>query len=195
MKTRSGIPLCSFGVIRQNGECGYFCTGVASHPEYHGAAAMNRAKHCTNGCKEAGAKLQWENFTAVKHLSLTAVFDYGPLNGSTKGFQVVYSSRQSNSAGDVKELYHSNSGTLDLDKNMITGDGGLEENYAKAMGMKVNRLSTRALIEKSAGVENGAHAGVDEATSGNVRNWNVFAAARLRMRTSKPGTAMPSRCA
>jgi hypothetical protein len=71
----------------------------------------------------------------------------------------------------VKELYHSNGGTLDLDKNMITGDGGLEENYAKAMGMKANRLSTRALIEKSAGVESGAHAGVDEATSGNVRNW------------------------
>jgi hypothetical protein len=103
--------------------------------------------------------------------TMTAVFDYGPLNDSTKGFQVVYSSRQTNSAGDVKELYHSNSGTLDLDKNMITGDGGLEENYAKAMGMKANRLSTRALIEKSAGVESGAHAGVDEATSGNVRNW------------------------
>jgi hypothetical protein len=83
----------------------------------------------------------------------------------------VYSSRQTNSAGDVKELYHSNGGTLDLDKNMITGEGGLEQSYAKAMGMKANRLSSRALIEKSAGVESGAHAGVDEATSGNVRNW------------------------
>jgi len=39
------------------------------------------------------------------------------------------------------------------------------------MGMKANRLSTRALLEKSSGVESGAHAGVDEATSGNVRNW------------------------
>jgi len=103
--------------------------------------------------------------------TMTAVFDYGPLDDSSKGFQVVYSSRQTNSAGDVKELYRSNAGTLDLDKNVISGDGGLEESYAKAMGMKANQLRTRALIEKSGGVESGAHAGVDEATSANVRNW------------------------
>src|SRR5258706_8520305 len=103
--------------------------------------------------------------------TMTAVFDYGPLNDSSKGFQVVYSSRQTNSAGEVKELYRSNGGTLDLNKNVITGEGGLEESYAKAMGMKANQLRTRALLEKSGGVESGAHAGVDEATSGNVRNW------------------------
>ena len=103
--------------------------------------------------------------------TMTAVFDYGPLNDSTKGFQVVYSSRQTNSAGDVKELYRSNGGTLDLDKNIISGEGGLEESYAKAMGMKANQLRTRPLAEKSAGVESGAHAGVDDATSANVRNW------------------------
>src|SRR6201998_277496 len=103
--------------------------------------------------------------------TMTAVFDYGPLNDATKGFQVVYSSRQTNSAGDVKELYHSNGGTLDLDKNRITGEGGLEESYARAMGMKANQLRSRALLEKSGAVESGAHAGVDEATSGNVRNW------------------------
>jgi predicted dehydrogenase len=103
--------------------------------------------------------------------TMTAVFDYGPLDDSSKGFQVVYSSRQTNSAGDVKELYRSNGGTLDLDKNVISGDGGLEESYAKAMGMKANQLRTRALVEKSGGVESGAHAGVDEATSANVRNW------------------------
>src|SRR5213594_1443029 len=94
--------------------------------------------------------------------TMTAVFDYGPLDDSSKGFQVVYSSRQTNSAGDVKELYRSNAGTLDLDKNVISGDGGLEESYAKAMGMKATRLPTRALVEKSGGVESGAHAGVDE---------------------------------
>ena len=103
--------------------------------------------------------------------TMTAVFDYGPLNDPSKGFQVVYSSRQTNSAGDVKELYRSNGGTLDLDKNTITGEGGLEESYAKVLGMKANQLRTRALLEKSSGLEIGAHAGVDEATSGNVRNW------------------------
>ena len=103
--------------------------------------------------------------------TMTAVFDYGPLNDPSKGFQVVYSSRQTNSAGDVKELYRSNGGTLDLDKNMISGEGGLEESYAKAMGMNSNQLRTRPLVEKSAEVENSAHAGVDQATSANVRNW------------------------
>jgi len=103
--------------------------------------------------------------------TMTAVFDYGPLNDSSKGFQVVYSSRQTNSAGDVKELYRSNSGTLDLDKNVISGEGGLEENYAKAMGMKANRLGNIPLVQKGGGVETGSHAGVDDATSANVRNW------------------------
>jgi len=103
--------------------------------------------------------------------TMTAVFDYGPLTDLSKGFQVVYSSRQTNSAGDVKELYRSNGGTLDLDKNLISGDGGLEEEYAKAMGMKANRLKTRPLVQKGGGMETGSHAGVDLATSANVRNW------------------------
>jgi predicted dehydrogenase len=103
--------------------------------------------------------------------TMTAVFDYGPLSDPAKGFQVVYSSRQTNSAGDVRELYRSNGGTLDLDKNVISGDGGLEESYGKAMGMKANQLRNRPLLEKSHEIESGAHAGVDEATSSNVRNW------------------------
>jgi predicted dehydrogenase len=103
--------------------------------------------------------------------TLTAVFDYGPLNDLTKGFQVIYSSRQTNSAGDVKELYRSNAGTLDLEKNVISGEGGLDEGAAKAMGMKVNRLQTRDLIEGASGVETDGHAGVDEATSANMLNW------------------------
>lgn len=103
--------------------------------------------------------------------TMTAVFDYGPLDDPAKGFQVVYSSRQTNSAGEVKELYRSNAGTLDLDKNIISPEGGLEESYAKATGMKANQLKNRLLAEKSAAVESGAHAGVDAATSANVRNW------------------------
>jgi len=104
--------------------------------------------------------------------TMTAVFDYGPANDLSKGFQVVYSSRQTNSAGDVKELYRSNGGTLDLNKNLISSEGGLVEQYAKAMGMKANLLEDRPLVEqKGGGVETGSHAGGDDATSANVRNW------------------------
>src|SRR6266481_3394801 len=103
--------------------------------------------------------------------TMTAVFDYGPLDDSSKGFQVVYSSRQTNAAGDVKEIYYSNGGSLDLDKNKITSEGGLEEKYAKEMGMKPNLLQQRALADSAGAVDRSADAGVDEATSGNVRNW------------------------
>jgi len=103
--------------------------------------------------------------------TMTAVFDYGPLQDLTKGFQVVYSSRQTNSAGDVKELYRSNGGTLDLDKNLISSEGGLETNYAQEMKMKPNKLPTRPLVEKAVSMETGASTGVDEATSANMRNW------------------------
>src|SRR5882724_1123080 len=102
---------------------------------------------------------------------MMAEFDYRPLHEHSKGLQVIYSSRQTNSAGDVKELYRSNAGTLDLDKNLISAEGGLEAGYAKEMGMKANQLATRALVDKTSSVDTGVHAGVDEATSANMRNW------------------------
>jgi predicted dehydrogenase len=103
--------------------------------------------------------------------TMTAVFDYGPLNDVSKGFQVVYSSRQTNSAGDVKEIYYSNGGSLDLDKNVISSEGGLEEKFAREMGMKANLLGKRSLAGEGNRVDKSAAAGVDEATSANVRNW------------------------
>jgi len=103
--------------------------------------------------------------------TMTAVFDYGPLQDPAKGFQVMYSSRQTNSAGDVKELYRSNGGTLDLDKNLISSEGGLEANYAQEMKMQPNKLPTRPLVDKAVSMETGTNTGVDEATSANMRNW------------------------
>ncbi len=103
--------------------------------------------------------------------TMTAVFDYGEAAKGGKGFQVVYSSRQTNSAGGVKELYYSNGGTLNLDTNMITPEGGLEERYAKAMGIKAFQLPKRSLVEEVARVESGAATGVDSSTMAHVRNW------------------------
>ncbi len=103
--------------------------------------------------------------------TMTAIFDYGPLDDPSKGFQVVYSSRQTNAAGDVKEIYYSNGGSLDLDKNRISSEGGLEDKYAKEIGMKPNLLSERSLAEAPGAIDKSASAGVDEATSANMRNW------------------------
>jgi predicted dehydrogenase len=98
--------------------------------------------------------------------TMTAVFDYGPLTDQSKGFQVVYSSRMTNSAGGTKELYYSNGGTLDLDKNQATPNGGLRAREASAMGMQANLLAEQSLVDKTA-----ADTGADSATSANMRNW------------------------
>ena len=103
--------------------------------------------------------------------TLTAVFDYGPLHDSATGFQVTFSSRMTNAAGDVKEIYYSNGGTLNLDTNQISPEGGLKENYAKAMGMKANLLPSISLNDIATKVTTDANTGGDELTLSHVRNW------------------------
>jgi len=103
--------------------------------------------------------------------TMTAVFDYGPLDDPTKGFQVIYSSRMTNSAGGVKELYYSNGGTMDLDKNQITSEGGLTEKLAGEMDMKANLLPAVSLAQAASAATTAADAGDDDMTVENVRNW------------------------
>ena len=101
--------------------------------------------------------------------TMTAVFDYGPKDDPSKGFQVVYSSRFTNSAGGVKELYYSNGGTLNLDTNRITPDGGLSEHHARAMDMEPNRLPEMDLPAVEA--ITAADTGSDPMTVAHMRNW------------------------
>ena len=103
--------------------------------------------------------------------TMTAVFDYGPLNDPSKGFQVQYSSRFTNSAGGVKELYYSNGGMIDMDKQRVTPDGGLEAREAAAMGMKPNLLPSFPLVEHAEAASTAADTGGDPMTSANMRNW------------------------
>jgi len=102
--------------------------------------------------------------------TLTAVFDYGPLDDPSKGFQVLYSSRQTNSAGGVKEIYYSNGGSLDMDKQVVNSNGGLSAKAAAEMGMKPCLLNTFSLGEP-AEVSTAANTGADNQTSANMKNW------------------------
>jgi len=104
----------------------------------------------------------WDTFTGV--------YDYGPLDDPKKGFQVIYSSRMTNAAGDVKEYYYSNGGMMDLDKNTVSDSGGLKEGPAKAMGMKANLLPAQSLAEATP-MQTGADTGGDNATNANMKNW------------------------
>jgi predicted dehydrogenase len=105
--------------------------------------------------------------------TMTAVFDYGPLNDMSKGFQVVYSSRFSNSAGGVKEFYYSNAGMLNLDTNKITPDGGLKKKEADEMQMQPNLLQEMSIADPvaTAPVATSANTGADNLTSAHMRNW------------------------
>ena len=104
--------------------------------------------------------------------TLTAVFDYGPLDDPTKGFQVQYSSRFTNSAGGVKELYYSNAGMLDMDKQTVTPTGGLTARSAAEMKMQPNLLPSFSLMDKVDKMQTDADTGgTDPQTSANVRNW------------------------
>jgi predicted dehydrogenase len=104
--------------------------------------------------------------------TMSAVFDYGDAAKGGKGFQVVYSSRQTNSAGDVKEIYYSNGGSLNLDTNKVGPEGGLGEEYAKAMDREPFLLPTMSLVEKdTVKAETSASTGVDDSTLAHMRNW------------------------
>ncbi len=101
--------------------------------------------------------------------TMTAVFDYGPKDDPTKGFQVVYSSRFTNSAGGTKEIYYSNGGKLNLATNRITGEGGLNEHHASAMGMEPNILEAFDL--PTVEVATDADTGADPLTTAHMKDW------------------------
>jgi predicted dehydrogenase len=103
--------------------------------------------------------------------TMTAVFDYGPLDDESKGFQVQYTSRFTNSAGGVKELYYSNGGMLDMAKQMVTPTGGLSQKSAAEMNMQANLLPSFSLLEKTEEVSTDADAHGDPETAANMRNW------------------------
>jgi len=103
--------------------------------------------------------------------TMTAVFDYGPEDDLTKGFQVQYSSRFTNSAGGVKELYYSNGGMLDMDKQRVTPEGGLSARSAAEMKLQPNQLASFSLSENVEKAETSANTGADSQTSANMRNW------------------------
>ena len=103
--------------------------------------------------------------------TMTAVFDYGPLDDLTKGFQVQYSSRFTNSAGGVKELYYSNGGMLDMAKQTVSPQGGLPAKEAKEMGLKENLLPSFPLMKDADAISTAADTKGDPQTSANMRNW------------------------
>jgi hypothetical protein len=84
---------------------------------------------------------------------------------------VIYSSRMTNSAGGVKEIYRSNGGSMDMDKACVSSDGGMTAKSAAEMGMKQNLLGDLSLSDAVLKAETSANTGNDPMTSANMRNW------------------------
>lgn len=103
--------------------------------------------------------------------TMTAVFDYGPADDPTSGFQVVYSSRFTNSAGGTKEIYYSNGGELNLSTNKVTPNGGLVQRHASKMGYQPNQLEEYDLKRSNVKVVTSANTGADNSTSLHMLNW------------------------
>lgn len=103
--------------------------------------------------------------------TVTAVFDYGPSNDPTTGFQVSFASRMHNGDERPAEIYFSNGGEMNLNTNMVSPTGGLRENFAKSMGMSANLLAEKNLNVVDEKVVASANTGNDPLTSGHMRNW------------------------
>ena len=116
--------------------------------------------------------------------TMTAVFDYGPTNETSNGFQVVFTSRMHNSAGGLSEKYYSNGGELDLMANTVSSTGGMTTNEGGAMGLPQNLLEARSLATDNLATVGTASMGGDALTTAHMGNW--MACVRSRTTPNAP---------
>ena len=109
--------------------------------------------------------------TCALPISITAVFEYGPENDPASAFQVTFASRMHNGEERPSEIYYSNGGELNLTTNKVSSNGGLHEEFAKAMNMKANLLPEANLADSGIKTVVTANTGGDVTTSNHVRNW------------------------
>ena len=102
--------------------------------------------------------------------TITAVFDYGPTNDPSTGFQVMFGSRMHNGDEKPAEIYYSNGGELNLNTNKVSPRGGLTKRFADDMKMQPNLLPELSLANEEQVVAS-ANTGGDRLTSNHVRNW------------------------
>jgi len=102
--------------------------------------------------------------------TITAVFDYGPSNDPSSGFQVTFGSRMHNGDEKPAEIYYSNGGELNLNTNMVSPRGGLTKRFADDMKMQPNLLPEQSLSAPEPVIAS-ANTGGDKLTSNHVRNW------------------------
>ncbi len=91
--------------------------------------------------------------------TFTTILEYGPENDSTKGFQAVFSSRQTNAARGNVEKYHSTIGTIDLIKGTVSNEG-----------VEKAKEETKKLAETEVAAT-AANTGAGNMEVAHMRNW------------------------
>ncbi len=99
--------------------------------------------------------------------TFTTVMEFGPEDDTKKGFQVVFSSRQTNAARGNVENYHSTKGTIDLIKGTVSDDGVEGRKKATCEKLSTAEAATTA-----------ANTGSDPLTGAHMRNWMESVRAR-----------------
>jgi predicted dehydrogenase len=102
--------------------------------------------------------------------TITAVFEYGPVDDPSKGFQVTFGSRMHNGDENPAEIYYSNGGELNLNNNKVSPRGGLTKRHADDMKVAPNLLPETSLSVTEAVIAS-ANTGGDKLTSSHIRNW------------------------
>lgn len=92
--------------------------------------------------------------------TFTTILEYGPSKLNDKGFQAIFSSRQTNAARGNVEKYHGPQGTIDLCGGTWSNEG-VEK--AKSVSGKLTANYQKA--------ETAANTGGDKLTSAHMRNW------------------------
>ncbi|MCI0392190.1 MAG: Gfo/Idh/MocA family oxidoreductase [Acidobacteria bacterium] len=117
-----------------------------------------------------GGIYQWRD-GRINPDTVTAVFDYGPLNDPSKGFQVVFSSRMGNSANGDSDTYYSKDGAFEVNTGKVSREGGLIERYVSG-AWKATALRERTLSEERKSAEKAdTRAGADNSVVAHMRNW------------------------
>jgi hypothetical protein len=129
--------------------------------------------------------------------TMTAVFDYGPLDDPHQGLPgpvllALHQLRRRRQGALLLQRRHDRHGQADRHPT-----GGLTAKSAAEMGMKPNLLPSFSLMEKAKSVSTDANTGNgDPQTSPTcATGWSASARARRPTPASKPATATPSRCA
>ena len=98
--------------------------------------------------------------------TFTTILEYGPESDASKGFQVVFSSRQTNAARGNVENYHSTIGTIDLIKGTVSNEG-----------VEKAKLDTKKLGETEVAAT-AANTGAGNMELAHMRNWMESVRAR-----------------